>query len=265
MGNIYIYIYLSILGSAGEGVMPPSPAPFPRNKGSWGISPAGGAVKDLGKLRSYCPLEWNWGVGRQVRRSSREREDTRSIHQVRTACFTSQRRHTGGYIFMSKLRSFFKPKTVWVNFRLAFLGGGLDLKALTQFFKYTCLEQFSVKSNPTDQTLGLTQLSLFITAPPFPPAVAQGVWGDQLVGASASLWSGIESRFAWRIYMGICWQKTGVRLIDLLGLMAELLMVDTCSFPWINSFFEHSPLVHPSVLSFPMCFCLVQGSQSLQP
>lgn len=56
-----------------------------------------------------------------------------------------------------------------------------------------------------------------------------------------------------------------VRLIDLLGLMAVFVIVDTCSFPWINSFFEHLLLSTPVFLPFSVSFCLVQRSQPLQP
>lgn len=71
-----------------------------------------------------------------------------------------------------------------MNFRLTFLGGGPELETFAQLFYCTCLERFSVveKSHPTDQNLGLTQFSSFITAPPLPPAGTEGLWGNQLVG-----------------------------------------------------------------------------------
>lgn len=54
-----------------------------------------------------------------------------------------------------------------------------------------------------------------------------------------------------------------MRLIDLLGFVAALVMVDTCSFPWNHYFFEHFLLVTP-VFALSTSFCLVQTSQSLQ-
>lgn len=114
--------YVSIRGSAEEGVRPPSHAPFPRNEGNWRSYSSWRGCERPGKIEVMIVLWSGMKVFEDtVRSSRRETEDTRSINEVKPACFTFQRRYSVDYILMCKLRAFLNPRPCgWTSGWLCF-------------------------------------------------------------------------------------------------------------------------------------------------